>query len=213
MLLRTLAACEQGALSASAQSGNGPSWVALQALAYSVFETLESLLSVPSFVAVTQELLQHEVGSDALLRWKLFRKIQILENKVVQKLFVRVWVVLFEGTALNCSGSKTYWYFLKYSVIDMGVKRQPNDCIYFYILRPTGPHGQGEYKKHINKYEALTTFKNMFCCCPRLPCLLCCFCVPSIALIVWSGRLVPSNNESFDFYRGPGIKFYVFQYS
>lgn len=67
LLLRTLAACEQGKSASTSRGGIGasdrPSWAKLQALAYSVFETLQSLLSVPSFVAVTQELLQHQVRS------------------------------------------------------------------------------------------------------------------------------------------------------
>ena len=61
LLLRTLAACENGPNSPPGGSGNGPSWATLQGLGYSVFETLQSLLSVPSFVAVTQELLRHQV--------------------------------------------------------------------------------------------------------------------------------------------------------
>ncbi|CAM9545090.1 unnamed protein product [Scytosiphon promiscuus] len=58
LLLRTLSACDRS--SSGAGGGCGPSWSTLQGLAYAVFETLQSLLSVPSFVAVTQELLQHQ---------------------------------------------------------------------------------------------------------------------------------------------------------
>lgn len=59
LLSRTLTACQQGKV--SSRSPRQPSWKNVQALTYSVFETLQSLLSVPSFVAVTQELLEHQV--------------------------------------------------------------------------------------------------------------------------------------------------------
>lgn len=58
MFLRTLSVCGRAS---SSGSGDEPAWSSLQGLAYAVFETLQSLLSVPSFVAVTQELLQHQV--------------------------------------------------------------------------------------------------------------------------------------------------------
>lgn len=71
-MLKTLAGCQQGSSSSQAiESGVGsPSWTALKAQAYSVFETMQALLSVPSFVAVTQELLQHQVGKN-LLQWQV----------------------------------------------------------------------------------------------------------------------------------------------
>eukprot|EP00752_Nemacystus_decipiens_P002133 g2034.t1 len=61
LLLRTLSACDRSSSSGRhGGSSSEPSWSALQGVAYAVFETLQSLLSVPSFVAVTQELLQHQ---------------------------------------------------------------------------------------------------------------------------------------------------------
>ncbi|CAM9381439.1 unnamed protein product [Ectocarpus fasciculatus] len=68
LLLRTLSVC--GRSSSSSGGKDEPSWSSLQGLAYAVFETLQSLLSVPSFVAVTQELLQHQ---DPHLRRKALR--------------------------------------------------------------------------------------------------------------------------------------------
>ncbi|CAM9439904.1 unnamed protein product [Ectocarpus sp. 6 AP-2014] len=67
LFLRTLSVC--GRVSSSG-SGDEPAWSSLQGLAYAVFETLQSLLSVPSFVAVTQELLMHQ---DPHLRRKALR--------------------------------------------------------------------------------------------------------------------------------------------
>ncbi|CBJ49062.1 conserved unknown protein [Ectocarpus siliculosus] len=67
LFLRTLSVC--GRVSSSG-SGDEPAWSSLQGLAYAVFETLQSLLSVPSFVAVTQELLLHQ---DPHLRRKALR--------------------------------------------------------------------------------------------------------------------------------------------
>eukprot|EP00903_Cladosiphon_okamuranus_P012984 g12116.t2 len=60
LLLRTLSACDRSSSSNVGGSSEEPSWSTLQDLAYGVFETLQSLLSVPSFVVVTQELLQHQ---------------------------------------------------------------------------------------------------------------------------------------------------------
>ncbi|CAM9340670.1 unnamed protein product [Ectocarpus sp. 12 AP-2014] len=67
LFLRTLSVCGRASPSGS---GDEPAWSSLQSLAYAVFETLQSLLSVPSFVAVTQELLQHQ---DPHLRRKALR--------------------------------------------------------------------------------------------------------------------------------------------
>ncbi|CAM9175365.1 unnamed protein product [Ectocarpus sp. 12 AP-2014] len=67
LFLRTLSVCGRGS---SSISEDEPAWSSLQGLAYAVFETLQSLLSVPSFVAVTQELLQHQ---DPHLRRKALR--------------------------------------------------------------------------------------------------------------------------------------------
>lgn len=62
-MLRTLDGCQQGIPSSQSTGSDvgSPSWTALKTQAYSVFETMQALLSVPSFVAVTQELLQHQV--------------------------------------------------------------------------------------------------------------------------------------------------------
>lgn len=68
LLVRTLSACDR---SSSGGGSDEPSWSALQGLAYAVFETFQSLLSVPSFVAVTQELLQHQVNTPFLVKQSL----------------------------------------------------------------------------------------------------------------------------------------------
>ncbi|CAN0344701.1 unnamed protein product, partial [Discosporangium mesarthrocarpum] len=80
LLLRTVASCEEGAKTKAKDDRGRPHgreghlnstssslWGNLRSLGYEVLDTLESLFSVPSFVAVTQELLRHE---DAHLRRK-----------------------------------------------------------------------------------------------------------------------------------------------
>lgn len=65
LLLQTVAACQQGQSTASSSAkrvGQCFAWSNIRELACGVFDTLQSLLSVPSFVAVTQELLEHPVG-------------------------------------------------------------------------------------------------------------------------------------------------------
>ena len=73
LLLKTLAACEHRDVSSSdpgngnGGDGSGPSWAKLKGRAHSILETLHSLLSVPSFVAVTQELIRHEVQYELVM--------------------------------------------------------------------------------------------------------------------------------------------------
>lgn len=71
LLVRTLTACENSKKSTAKGEDRGEAgldiWGSLRALTYSVLEALQSLLSVPSFVAVTQELLQHQVMRTMML--------------------------------------------------------------------------------------------------------------------------------------------------
>lgn len=68
LLLKTLGSCEHKtrADEGGSRDAEDLDWRTLRTGAYAILDTQQSLLSIPSFVAITQELLQHHVSSRML---------------------------------------------------------------------------------------------------------------------------------------------------